>query len=362
MLRGRLGLPILGALAFLCALLILFGALLGDDLQGLRLGLFPLIIAHDLGDIGAKAAFLSHHHAAVFRVFAQLAPALRGSKELFRQLFIQPIRGHRLREVGALVFHAAVLVGADRALDIGPVAADAHEDLAALRIGIELERVDLAGINGLEVDIDKRFQPAMPRDGRRLVLVGLSVAKVKTVEPVRAIFRAGGNRVQLIFHGRGEVIIHQLGEVFLQEAHHGEGYPRGNQGVAARDHVAAVLDGLDDGGIRRRAPDAQVFHLFHQAGFGIARRRVGGVAFCRDLFGLQIAALLQVRQAVLALLARILVGAVSLQETREGNGAAGCRELDIIGAIIRGRGAGDRHLHGGALGIGHLRGHGALPN
>ena len=202
----------------------------------------------------------------------------------------------------------------------------------------------------------------MPRDGRRLVLVGLSVAKVKAVEPVRTILRAGGNGVQLIFHGRGEVIIHQLGEVFLQEAHHGEGHPRGYQGVTARDHVAAVLDRLDNGGIRRRAPDAQVLHLFHQAGFGIARRRVGGVAFCRDLFGLQIAAFLQVRQAVLALLARILVGAVSLQETREGNGAAGCRELDIIGAIIRGRGAGDRHLHGGALGIGHLRGHGALPN
>ena len=93
LLRGRLGLPILGALAFLGALLILFCALLRNDLQGLRLGLLPLIIAHDLGDIGTKPAFLSHHHAAVFRVFAQLTPALRGSKELFRQLFIQPVRG-----------------------------------------------------------------------------------------------------------------------------------------------------------------------------------------------------------------------------------------------------------------------------
>ena len=118
----------------------------------------------------------------------------------------------------------------------------------------------------------------MARDGRSLLLTCLGIAKIEVVQPLSAVLTTGGNGVQLVLHRGGEVIVHQLGEVVLQQAHHGEGDPRGHQRVATREHVAAVLDGLDDGGVRRRAADAQIFHLLHQAGFGIARRRVRRVA------------------------------------------------------------------------------------
>ena len=148
LLCGRLGLPILGALAFLGALLVLLGPLLGDDLFGLTLGLLPLIIADHLGDIRAEAALLSHNHAPICRVFTQFAAALWGGKEFFRQLLVQAVRSDGFREVGALVLDAAVVIGADGALDIRAIAAHTDEDIAALGIGVKAQGVDLAGIDG----------------------------------------------------------------------------------------------------------------------------------------------------------------------------------------------------------------------
>ena len=195
------------------------------------------------------------------------------------------------------------------------------------------------------------------------MLVGLGVAEVKAVEPSGAVLDTGGNLIQLVFHGRGEVIVHQLGEVLLQQSHDGKGNPRWHQRIAARDHIAAVLDGLDNGRIRGRAADTQVLHFLDQAGLGIARRRVGGVALGGDLLGVQGATLFQMWQVGLALLVTLgVICAVGLQEAGEGNGAAGGGEFHIVAAIIRGSRAGHGDLHGGSLGIGHLGGDGALPN
>ena len=195
------------------------------------------------------------------------------------------------------------------------------------------------------------------------MLVGLGVAEIKAIEPSGAVLDTGGNLVQLVFHGRGEVIVHQLGEVLLQQSHDGKGNPRGHQRIAARDHIAAVLDGLDNGCVGGRAADAQVLHFLNQAGLGIARRRVGGVALGGDFLGVEGAALFQMRQVGLALLVTLgVVRAIGLQEPREGNGAAGGGEFHVVAAIIRGGGAGHGDLHGGSLGIGHLGGDGALPN
>ena len=137
MLCGRLGFPILGALAFLGALLVFLGALIGDDLLGLTLGLLPLIVADDFGDIRAEAALLGHDHAAVFRVLAQLAAALRSGEELFRQLLVQAVWGDGFGQVSALILDAAVVVSANGALDIRAVAAYAHEDIATFGVGIK---------------------------------------------------------------------------------------------------------------------------------------------------------------------------------------------------------------------------------
>ena len=358
LLRRGLGLPILGSLALGRALGVLRSALLFNDLLGFGLGLLTLVVTHLLGHIRAETTFLGHDGAAILRVLAQLTPALRGSKELLRQSLVELIRGDRLREVGALVFHRAILVGAHGALNIRPIAAHAHEDIAAFRVGIEAQRVDLAGIDSLQVDIHQGLQAPVAGNGRGLALAGLRVAEVEVIQPVRAVLRSGGNGIELILHRGGEVIVHQLSEVILQQAHHREGNPRGHQRVAAGEHVAAVLDGLDDGGIRRRAPNAQVFHLLDQAGLGIARRRVGGVAVGSHRSGLQRVALVEVRQARLflgPLRRHVLVG---LEEAREGDRAAGRGEIGVVTASAHGRG----HLHRGSLGIGHLGGHGAFPN
>ena len=162
-------------------MLVFLSALLGDDLLGLTLGLLPLILADDLGDIGAEAAFLGHDHAAVFWVLTQLAAALRGGEELFRQLLVQAIRGDGFGQVSALILDAAVVISANGALDIRAVAAYADENVAALGVGVEAQGVDLAGVDGFQVDVDKRLQAAVTGNGSRLLLVGLGVAKVKAV-------------------------------------------------------------------------------------------------------------------------------------------------------------------------------------
>ena len=198
----------------------------------------------------------------------------------------------------------------------------------------------------------------MARHGCGLLVAHLSVAEVEAGQPLGAVLAAGGDGVQLILHGGGEVIVHQLGEVVLQQAHHREGNPGGHQRVATGEHVAAVLDGLDDGRIRRRAADAQVFHLLDQAGLGIARRRIGGVAVRAHRGRRQRVALLQVRQAGIlagALGGHVLVG---LEEARKRDGAAGGGEVRV--AAVRGGLYG--HLHGRTLRVRHLAGHGALPN
>ena len=197
-------------------MLVLLGALLGDDLLGLTLGLLPLILADNLGDIRAEATFLGHDHAAVFWVLTQLAAALRGGEKLFRQLLVQSIWGDGFGQVSALILDAAVVVSANGALNIRAVAAYADKDVAALGVGVEAQGVDLAGVDGFQVDVDKRLQAAVTGNGSRLLLVGLGVAEVKAIEPGGAVLDTGSNLVQLILHGRGEVIVHQLGEVFLQ--------------------------------------------------------------------------------------------------------------------------------------------------
>src|SRR5699024_8004276 len=110
---------------------------------------------------------------------------------------------------------------------------------------------------------------------------------------------------------------------------------------------AAVLEGADEGGLR------------------VPRGRGGGVAVRDELPGLQALALLHLRQA----LVRALVGVVPV--------AAGLAALLVRGAGgaegARGAGGAERrgatvrlpqqlHGRGGALGVGHLGGDGALPD
>ena len=97
-------------------------------------------------------------------------------------------------------------------------------------------------------------------------------AEVEVVEPVGASLLAGGDRVELVLHRGGEVVVDQPAEMLLQQPDHGERHPRRHQRAALLVHVAAVLDGLDDRRVRRRPADAQILERLDQRRLGVARR------------------------------------------------------------------------------------------
>src|SRR3546814_3601897 len=65
-------------------------------------------------------------------------------------------------------------------------------------------------------------------------------------------------------------------------------------------HVVAVLQHLQDGGVGGRPPDAELFHLLHQAGLAVARRRLGEVLLRQHGAAGDRIALRQLRQAPVA--------------------------------------------------------------
>ena len=105
-----------------------------DVLEELGLEAGDVLVGEHLGDVRAVAALLGHHGAAVGRVLPQLAAGLRGGEELLRHVEGDLVRRRGLGQVGALVLGLAVGGGADDALDVRPVAADADHDGAALGV------------------------------------------------------------------------------------------------------------------------------------------------------------------------------------------------------------------------------------
>ena len=259
----------------------------------------------------------------------------------------------------------AVLRGAHLALQVGAVATDTDEDGASLIIVEQVQRVHAPGVDLLQIVADQGLQTTEPRDGLSHRVGRLGVTEVEAVEPVCPVLRAGRDLVELVLHGRGEVVVHQRGERRLEQADDGECDPAGHQGTAPRVDVAAILDGLDDRRVRRRAPDTEVLHLLHQRRLGVAGGRIRGVAFGGDVRDGQVVALVQPRELLLGVVRHVaavrLAGHlhIGLEETGERDGAAGCGELARRAVV---GGSGDGHLHRGSPCIRHLGGDGALPD
>src|SRR6185312_8856421 len=93
-----------------------------------------------------------------------------------------------------------------------------------------------------------------------------------------AILIPARDTVEVVLHLGGEVVLHELAEVLLEQAYDGERDPVGDERLAARGDVAAVDDGRDNGRVRGRAADAELFELLDEAGLRVARRRTGLVA------------------------------------------------------------------------------------
>ena len=317
-------------------------------------GFHAFVVTHELCHVRTVTALLGHNHATVGRVFAQLTAGLRGGKELLRHLKGDLIRRDGFGQVGALVLRLAVCGGTHHTLNVGAVAANTHDHVAALAVLEQLQRVRLPGVNGLQVCVNHVLQTAAARNGIRHGVARISVTEVEAGEPLRTVLIAVRNLIQLIFHGGGEVIIHQRIKVVLQQANHGKRNPRRHKCVAAGSYVATILDGLDNAGVGGRAADAKLLHLLHQGGFGVARRRVRGVLISGDAVDVQRVTLRYLRQVRLLVLVR-----VGAQPAREGDRAAGSGKLSDLAGI---RLTGHRDLRGVAARVRHLGGNGALPD
>ena len=251
------------------------------------------------------------------------------------------VLGHR-DPLGILAFDLR------RHLEVGPVATDAQSHVLA-----DLHRVDLTCVDVAQI-VDDLLEP--------LTVLSL-VAEVEAGQPGVAVLFAHGDAVEFGFEIRGERIVDESGEVLFEESDHGERQPARNQGVAAGGHVAAILDDRDRGRIRRGTADAELLELLDQAGLCEARRRCGGVAVGFRLDHGQSLSLFDLRQPRLPGL-RVVAGGVGAlfvggEESAEGDDGAAGAEAGVVSAVEIGADLDRRSL---SLGVGHLAGHGALPD
>ena len=190
----------------------------------------------------------------------------------------------------------------------------------------------------------------------------LVIAEVETAQHGKPGLLPVGHKVEDFFHPGGEVEIDQVAEVVFEQADHRKTQPGGDQRGTPFHHVAPVLNGGDDAGIRGGSADSAFFQGFHQAGLGVARGRFGFVAGGGDVCEIDDVALGQHRQSgsaggtVVLLVGAFLVGG---QEAREQHDGAGGAEFGVPGV---GGVRAQAHGRGGFFRIRHLRRHGAPPH
>ena len=108
---------------------------------------------------------------------------------------------------------------------------------------------------------------------------GVGVAEVETVEPRFEFLFALGNGVELVLHVGGELIVHQVPEVTLEQIHNGERAKRRHERFALLPDVAASINGLHHRRVGRGTTNAEIFELLDERGLGEAVRRLGLVTF-----------------------------------------------------------------------------------
>ena len=312
------------------------------------------------------------------RIDAQLAAVVGGAgEELTGLVHGQLIGGDVGRHVGALALAV---------LQVGSVAPHSQGDALA----------DLDGVDGASIDLAEVVHQALeslgPQRGGRVELAGGrsgllnggaggSLPVVEAPQPGDPILLTGSDPVQVALHGGGEVVVDELGEVLLQQPGDGEGEPGRHQGLAAVVDVAAVGDRGHGGRVGRGAADLALLKGLDQGGLGVARRRRRLVT--RGLSGQRgqllagdhrgqphVLGVLSGGAGVLLVALGVAALLVGGQEAAEGDHGArrrqtGGREGGARVARLAGRRS-QRHLdgHGGgrADGVGHLGGHGPLPD
>ena len=249
------------------------------------------------------------------------------------------------RQVVRHVSPVALLV-----LHVRPVLAHPEHD-TGIQVA-ERERVQLAGVQVAEFG-DQLVQPG-----------GVVVAEVELAQHLHPVGATAGDLVEELLHPGGEGVVDQVREVFLEQPGDGECQPGRDQRGPLLVHVVPGRDGADDRGVRRRSADVEFLELRHQRGFGVAGRRLGLVAGGGHLVGGELLSLGQSRESGLGIvgaLATTLLDRlhVRLEEAVEGDGAP---RRDEGARRTLGRRGVDLDTDALALGVLHLRGHGALPD
>ena len=286
-------------------------------------------------------------------MLAQNSIVRRRLEQLDRTFDGQLVRGDVLGDAGALVGVALAT------LQVGAVATHASHDLDAVGTLAERDRVDLACVDLTEqVAVDHALQ------AQTVDLSGGGLhAEVEPGEPGLHVGRAGRDVVELLLHPGRERVVHQRGEVLLQQCHHGEGGEARHQSRALLPHVAAVLHGRDDRRIRRGSTDAEILEALDERRLGEACRRLCLVTGRIECVRNDSVACGHLRQDTLLVLERFvrIIGSLDVrtQEPGELDGAAGRSEHRIAGVAGRRRQA---DLHRLAACVGHLRRNRALPD
>ena len=150
---------------------------------------------------------------------------MRRGEQLLRHLQRQLVGGHTVRQVGALVLWFAVLIDAHHTLQVRTVSPHSHHDASPFGIVEQVQGVNQPGVDMLQVIAHQGFQTAQSGHGFGGPVGGISIAEIKSGEPVGAVFIAGGNVVELVLHGGGEVVVHQRRKAGFHESNHCECHP-----------------------------------------------------------------------------------------------------------------------------------------
>ena len=315
----------------------------GEQRRALRLVLRAVLDLTELDERSEPAGEREHGQARV-GVGAEHARPHRPDREQLLGAFGRELVGREVGRDRRLVVTA---------FDVGAVGPHPHDELATFTVAADVHRVHFGLVDRREMVL-----------GNELAEPDRAVSEVEGVQPLLRLALAERDRVERLLHGGRELVVDEVREVTLEELHLRERGPRRHERGALLPHVVALVDdGVDDARVRGRAPDAALFQLLHETGFGVPRRRLGGVTRCAQLSAVDAVVHLERRQDRFSILElRVgVVGALDVRAEVTGEFDRASRRLEHR-FLTRGRRGGEPQRDAPDARVGHLRRDGALPH
>ena len=326
------------------------GVIEGDRLrrhalgQGNPLRLFLAFRFAEL-DIITVGPLAQAHILAGFRILAQDEGAVFGNALAFG-------RGVELAGIAAV----GIIGTADKGTELAQL--EAELPIPAGRAGARIAAIARVGEDmGAENAVD-RLQNLGDLQVARC-LHGLGEILPEIAQNHFPVDQAGRNLVELVFQLGGKVVFDIFAEKGAEKGGDELAAVLGHEALLLETDIIAILQHRNDRGIGRRPADAQLLQRLDQAGFAVARRRLGEMLFGHQLAQGKRRIGLYRRQQPAVLILRFRIVApflVKLEEAGKADHAAGsAKAMAAIAGSDIDRGAFQ-------AGIGHLAGNGALPD